>query len=240
MLYSLHKIRLITLSCVTLLILTFLQTDLQAQENSAGEWLQKMSDAIISPGTSIETITVELEQVILSPMGEITVEGTSTLNYKTGDQYALLETPQGTVEVSVEGDKGVQKVGGQEYPMNGAQIQQIKTEMERDYVNVALNNDSMDAEYLGTETIDEMEYAKMKINFEVPVTYYLDTETALPSMLRYTQFNQQTGGEVEVEVRNSDWQTVSGVTYAFSTVSYADGQQAGSATINDLKVNIEN
>jgi|GEM_PF-6739679 hypothetical protein len=207
------------------------------KSTDANEWLNKMADAVIAPGTTVETITTEMEQTIMSPMGEITISGTSTMNFETGDQNAVLETPQGTVEVIIEDGKGMQKVGGQEIPMNNVQLQQVKTEMERTYISVAMNKDSFDAEYLGTETIDDTEYAKLQINFTVPVTYYLDTETSLPSMLKFTQFNQQTGGEIEIEVRHSDWQTVSGVTYAFTTETYADGTQAGSGTVKSLKVN---
>lgn len=207
------------------------------KSTDANEWLNKMADAVIAPGTTIETITSELEQTIMSPMGDISISGTSTINFVTGDQNAVLETPQGTVEVIIEDGKGVQKVGGQEIPMNNAQLQQVKTEMERSYISVAMNKDSVDAEYLGNETIDDTEFAKLRINFSVPVTYYLDTETSLPSMLRFTQFNQQTGGENEIEVRHSDWQTVSGVTYAFTTETYADGMQAGSGTVKNIIVN---
>lgn len=227
----------------TLIILFFagainlnFQSD-QMIENEANEWLDKMAAAVIEPGTNVETITTELEQTIMTPMGDVTISGTTTINFKTGNQNAVLETPQGTVEVIVEDGEGVQKVGGREMPMNGAQLQQVKTEMERNYVNVALNKDSLDAEFLGMETIEETEYAKLKINFTVPVTYYLDTETALPDMIRFNQFNQQTGTEVEVEVRNSDWRTVSGVTYAFSVATFAAGQKAGSGTITNLTVN---
>jgi hypothetical protein len=206
-------------------------------ENEANEWLNKMADAVIEPGTTVETITTDIEQTIISPMGDITISGTSTINFVTGDQNAVLETPQGTVEVSIEDGAGVQKIGGREIPMNGAQLQQVKTEMERNYVHVALNKDSLDAEFLGMETINDTEYAKVKINFTVPATYYLDTETALPDMITFNQFNQQTGSEVEVQVKNSDWQTVSGVTYAFSIETFAAGEKAGSGTIKSLTVN---
>lgn len=206
-------------------------------ENEANEWLEKMANAVIEPGTTVSTITTDFEQTFISPMGDINVSGTTTMNFENGNQNAVLETPQGTVEVIIEDGEGVQKVGGREIPMNGAQLQQVKTEMERSYVNVARNKDSLDAEFLGMETIDETEYAKLKINFEVPVTYYLDTETSLPDLIKFNQFNQQTGTEVEVEVRNSDWRTVSGLTYAFLTETYAGGEEAGSGTISNLIVN---
>lgn len=206
-------------------------------QNEANEWLNKMAEAVIEPGTTVETLTTDIEQTIISPMGDITISGTSTINFVTGDQNAVLETPQGTVEVIIEDGEGVQKIGAREIPMNGAQLQQVNTEMERNYINVALNKDSLDAEFLGMETIDGTEYAKVKVNFTVPVTYYLNSETALPDMITFNQFNQQTGTETEVEVRYSDWQTVSGVTYAFSIETFAAGQKAGSGTVSNLTVN---
>lgn len=121
--------------------------------------------------------------------------------------------------------------------MNAALLQEVRSEMDRNYVNIALKKDSLDTEFLGTETIEDTEYAKLKINFTVPITYYLDMETALPAFLRYAQFNQQTGQEFDIEVTYDDWQTVSGLTYAFSIETFANGEKAGSATIKDLTVN---
>lgn len=217
----------------------FQPAELQKTEY-ANEWLDKMAEAIIEPGTEVEEITTEIEQTIVSPMGDVTFTGTTTFNFKTGNQRALLDTPQGEIEVVIEDGEGVQRIGGeggQEIQMNAAQLQEVKLEMERNYLNVALKKDSVDAEFLGTETLEDTEYAKLKINFTVPITYYLDMETALPAMLRYAQFNQQTGQEFDVEVRYDDWQTVSGLTYAFSIETFANGEKAGSATINDLIVN---
>lgn len=234
-----NKIK-ITYTFIFLLLASAINLNFQSNdlvENEANEWLEKMANAVIEPGTTVSTITTDIEQTFISPMGDINVSGTTTMNFENGNQNAVLETPQGTVEVIIEDGEGVQKVGGREMPMNGPQLQQVKTEMERSYVNVARNKDSLDAEFLGMETVDETEYAMLKINFEVPVTYYLDTETSLPDIIKFNQFNQQSGTEVEVEVRNSDWRTVSGLTYAFLTETYAGGEKAGSGTISNLTVN---
>lgn len=217
--------------------LSMTQMNAIAQEQSADEWLSKMADAIIESGTEVETITTEVEQTVMSPMGEVTVSGTTTVNFLNGDQYANLETPQGNVEVIIEDGEGTQKVGGQEMPLAGAQLAQIETETQRNYVYIALNVDSLSAEYLGTETIDDTEHVKIEVDLTVPVTYFINTETALPSKITYVQFNQQTGQDIEVEVQYSDWQTVSGVTYAFTTETFANGQQASTGTVSELTVN---
>lgn len=217
--------------------LSMTQMNAIAQEQSADEWLSKMADAIIESGTEVETITTEVEQTVMSPMGEVTVSGTTTVNFLNGDQYANLETPQGNVEVIIEDGEGTQKVGAQEMPLAGAQLAQIETETQRNYVYIALNVDSLSAEYLGTETIDDTEHVKIEVDLTVPVTYFINTETALPSKITYVQFNQQTGQDIEVEVQYSDWQTVSGVTYAFTTETFANGQQASTGTVSELTVN---
>ena len=196
-----------------------------------------MSAAVIEESTDVETITTEIEQTVSSPMGEVTISGTNTINFKTGDMQAVLETPQGTVEVVIEDGEGMNKMGGREMPLSDAQLAQIKTETERNFIYVALNKDSLEAEYLGTETIEDTEHAKIEIDLTVPVTYFINTETALPSKITYSQFNQQSGSEIDVEVEYSDWQTVSGVTYAFKTVSYANGQKASTGLVKDLTVN---
>jgi hypothetical protein len=214
----------------------FQPTELQETEK-ANEWLNKMAEAVIEPGTTIEEITTDIEQTIVSQMGDVTFTGTTTFNFVNGNQSALLDTPQGEIEVIIEDGEGIQRMGGQEYPMNAAQLQDVKLEMERNYVNVALNKDSLETEFLGTETIEDTEYAMLKVNLTVPITYYLDMETALPAILKYTQFNQQTGQEFDIEVQYDDWQTVSGLTYAFSVETFANSEIASSATINELTVN---
>lgn len=223
----------------TLLLFGFcfaLPSQILAQEN-ADKWLNKMKNAIIEEGTNVEQITAEVEQTIMSPMGEVKISGTTTVNFETGDQRAKLQTPQGTVEVVIEDGKGVNKMGGQEIPLSDAQMAQIRTETQRNYLYIALNKDSLDAEYLGTETIDDAEHAKIKIGLTVPVTYYINTQSGLPAKITYAQFNQQTGQEIDVEVQYSDWQTVSGVTYAFKVDSYANGQKASTGITKELTVN---
>ena len=231
---SIHVVALILISG-----LSMSQMNAIAQEQGADEWLDKMADAVIEAGTEVETLTTEVEQTVMSPMGEITVSGTTTVNFETGDQYANLETPQGNVEVTIENGEGMQKVGGQEIPLSGAQLAQIETETQRNYVYIALNKDSLSAEFLGTETIDDTEHVKLEIDLTVPVTYFISTETALPSKITYVQFNQQTGQDIDVEVQYSDWQTVSGVTYAFTTETFANGQKASTGTVSGLTVNKE-
>ena len=196
-----------------------------------------MANAVIEEGTDVETLTTEIEQTIMSPMGDVTITGVSTINLKTGDQNAELDTPQGKVEVVIEDGEGYQIIGGQQFPLNDAQLAQIETESERNYVYIALNKDTLEAEYIGMETIDDTGHAVVEVELSAPVTYYINTQSNLPTKITYSQFNQQTGQEIDVEVQYSDWQTVSGVTYAFSIESFANGQPASVGKVTDLSVN---
>jgi predicted Zn-dependent peptidase len=201
------------------------------------EWLKNMAEAIVEPGTEVESITTVGEQTINSPMGEIAVSGTVNINFVENSQNAVLNTPQGQIEINVADGKGTQKLGSQEFPMPPAQVQQVQNEIKRSYMSIAIDRSAVDAEYMGTETIGEKEYVKLKINFESPVTYYLDPATSLPMMSTYSQFNPQAGGNQTVKTEYSDWRTVDGVTYAFVTTSYADDEKASSSKTESLEVN---
>jgi hypothetical protein len=227
----------IVLSFILITGLSLSPADSLAQSQSGDEWLNKMADAIIESGTEVSTITTNINQTIMSPMGEVAVTGVTTYNFDNGNQRAELETPQGKVEIIIEDGEGMQRMGGQEIPMNDAQLAQVKTEAERNYVNIALNKNDYDAEFKGMETVDNTQHAMIEIGLTVPVTYYINTETALPTKITYAQFNQQNGQEIDVEVQYSDWQTVSGVTYAYKTETFANGQKASSGTFSELKVN---
>ncbi|MDR9418611.1 M16 family metallopeptidase [Gracilimonas sp.] len=201
------------------------------------EWLQKMTDAIVEPGIEVEKITTEGNQTRSTPMGEMNVSGTISINFVENTQEATLNTPQGQVQLSVTENSGTQRVAGQEFPMQPAQVQQAQNEIQRHYLNVAINKDDLDVEYLGMDTMYDTEYAKLKINFETPVTYYIDPNTSLPAYSTYSQFNPQTGSNSQVRTEYSNWTTVDGVTYAFSAISFADGEKVSENITESLEVN---
>lgn len=210
---------------------------MQAGDTQKGsEWMTKMAEAVIADDASVTTVVQTGSQTLETPMGAMELSGTITTNYENSDQTAVLNTPQGQITIEVKDGKGIQKMGGQEFPMQPAQVQNMKKEIQRSYLNIALHRSTMDAEYLGMEEVDGTEYVKLRFNFDSPVTYYLDPTTSLPAMSTYSQFNPQTGGQQKVMTKYSDWTTVDGVTFAFSTESFADDKKVSSQSTESVEI----
>ncbi len=83
------------------------------------------------------------------------------------------------------------------------------------------------AEVDSLQEFEGSEYAKVRISInDTPVTYLIDPETGYPRITRYQQFNPQAGEQATIETRYSDWTVVDGVAYAYSAVTYVNGNQA--------------
>ncbi len=112
----------------------------------------------------------------------------------------------------------------------------INNEMKRNYIAVALHKDDMEAEHLGTETIDGKELEVLRVKGDVTITFLLDPETALPARARYTETNPQTGQRNKAETVFSEWTVVDGVAYAYKAITYVDGEEAAEMKVESHSV----
>lgn len=199
------------------------------------ELLDKMADAIIEPNLEVTSLHVSGE-VSLGAQG--TFQSSMRVHYPDERIEQEIQTPQGTIVQSLEGDSGTMSMGGQEQPLPPQAVQGLKSTLNRSFVSIARNANDFDPQFTGTEEFEEEIYDVVSIqingsNHEL----LLDQETGLPAVIRYRQFVEQQGKEVQVEDRYSDWQTKSGLTYAYAQVSYVDGNQAAEAIYEDHAVN---
>ena len=77
----------------------------------------------------------------------------------------------------------------------------------------------------------------LKILGESSVTFLINLDTNLPYSSRSSELNPQTGTLVDSETVYSDWKSIDGVMYAFTTVTYTDGEQVASTKTDSLSVN---
>lgn len=201
------------------------------------ELLMSMSQAVLPSVDSFESITTEGVTTQNSPMGSMDIDNTTTINFKEMSLNADLNTPQGSMNMSLENGSGSMSMMGQSQQLPPAMVKPMMNEIKNNYLNVALHAGEMEAEYLGTETIDGTEYRMLKIVMESPVTFLIDPETNLPHISRKRELNPQTGSYISSETVYSDWREVDGIMYAFKTESYADGQQTTSSVTSSVTVN---
>lgn len=209
-----------------------------AGDADAGKvWLKKMAEAIVEPGTSVTTINTKSVVSQQTPMGSMEIQNDATINYEEISMVANLVTPQGNITMELQNGTGVMKMMGQEQPLPPVMTKPMFDEIKNSYLNVALKYEGLSAEYLGTENLDGKDYNILKVEGETTVTFLLDLETNLPFISRTNALNPQTGAFATNENRYSDWKTVDGITYSFSSVGFTDGVQVSETTVESLIVN---
>lgn len=201
------------------------------------EWLGKMADAVIAPGTNLETITTVSTINQATPGGTMSIKNTATISYSDYSIDATLETPQGTMQMMVENGAGKMIMMGQEQALPSAMTKPMVDEVKNSYINIALKADNLSAEYLGMEEMDGENYVSLKVESASSITYLLDPATALPAYSKVTAFNPQMGQEVETITSYSDWKVTNGVAYSFAQETKSNGQVTSSSKVESLETN---
>ncbi len=213
------------------------ETDNTTGDTEVGSaMLSSMANAIVSEGTNVRTLNVKGSQTLVTPQGNFNLGTDITINYEELSLKGIINSPQGEITITIQDGNGTQALGGQEYPMPPAQVKQQTDAIQSSYMYIALNAETMSAEYLGDEEIDGAAYALVRVNAETPFTLVLNKDSFLPIEKRSSVFNPQTGGQVLVIEKFSNWTAVSGVTYAYSEMTLQDGQKAFENTVSEHSV----
>jgi zinc protease len=200
------------------------------------EWFEKMKKAILVDAEPGITLKQEGRVEMTMPMN-MTIERTETMNFSENSfLIEMKNTPQGDITLDVEGNSGVIRVGGQEIPLQPAQIRQQMAEYYAHYLNVAVNSEDYTSELTGMDTIDGEEVAQLTLQGPQRLTLHVSTETALPVMLSYGMMNPQTGTEMQVQMFYGNWTVSDGVAIAYETRSVVQGQDQAIVFLNSHSV----
>jgi len=204
------------------------------------ELLNRMAEALISPETKLDSITIEGEVTQFNPNlpgGSMTLQTTATVDYPDAIRQTI-QTPQGTLNLTYEDGEGTMEMMGQQRPLSPPQVQNLKETLNRSYLAVALNNGSLNPQYLGTEEFEGEPFAKVSVTVdEKRLVYLIDEDTGFPRLMRYSQFDPQQGEQIQVEERYSDWRSLEGITYAYKEVTFSGGEKASEAVYKMVEVN---
>lgn len=204
--------------------------------------LNKMSDALITPETALNSITLEGEVVQFGeqfPGGQMSLQTTATIDYPDAIEQTI-ETPGGTMNITYKDGEGKMTMMGQERPLPPQMSQGLKETLNRSYLAVAMTEEDINPQYTGTEEFQDKTYAKLSVNIDdKDILFLVDEETGYPRLMRYQQFNPQQGAQVEVEERYSDWNTNAGVAYAYKHITYSGEDKSSETTYKSHKVNQE-
>lgn len=201
------------------------------------EWLEKMANALIEPGSDVVSIQEKSVITQKTPMGDMDIRNSSITNYADYSTERNLTTPQGQIAMTFKDGAGTMQMGGQERQLPPQMAKPMLNEMKRNYLSIAINHEDIQAEYLGDETVDGEDYVVVRMtNDQIKITYLLDQETGLPYMSRYTEMNPQTGQQQEAKSIYSDWNEAGGIMYAYSVITYVDDQVAAELTVESHSI----
>ena len=198
------------------------------------ELLGQMADAVIKGDTKLTSITVKGEAMM---QGQ-TMPMTMSVNYPEDSINQTVQGPMGDVNISYQDGSGTMKMGGQERPLPPQMAKGMKTTLNRSYLSIAKNADTVEPKFLGTEEVEGTTYDKLNVTVDGSnITLLLDPKTHYPDVIRYKQFNPQAGSQVTVENRHSNWKVVDGVAYPYKQVTLQNGQKQSEVTYKSHKVN---
>lgn len=201
--------------------------------------LDNMADAMIAPGTELNSLYVSGEVTISMGPQKQKLPVTMRVDYPD----AIVQTvnaPQGTIEMSLKNGQASMKMAGQEQqlPASSQQAQGLQNTLNRSIMAIARKADDLNPQFIGTEDVDGTTYNKVSVNVaDKDITLFINPDTKLPGLMRYQEFNPQQGGQVKVEEQFSNWTSGDGVTYPYRQVSVINGQQVAESVFNSHKVN---
>jgi len=201
--------------------------------------LAKMTNAIIDPDVTLNSLTVSGEITQMQMGQSRTISTTMTVNYPNAIEQTIQMGPQ-SVHLSYKNGKGTMKAGDQERPLPAQMAKSLKNTLNRSFVSIALNAGDLNPQYLGTEKDSGNTYEKLSVNIEgTDVTLLLDPKTYYPEITQYKQFVPSQGKQVTVENDYSDWETNGGVTYPHTQITLIDGNKSAEADYKSHKVNTD-
>ncbi|MDI6402557.1 hypothetical protein QLX67_11170, partial [Balneolaceae bacterium ANBcel3] len=188
-------------------------------------WLNKMSSAIISEDIQVNAFITEGSQTVETMQGPMEM-GVTRIIVSSDDIRLDIRTAMGAIQMVIEGDSGKMVAGGQEQPLPSDNVESMKLETLRDPIMIAQGKEVLPV----TLVEQDKEQAVLYIGGETDAYVVIDKETALPVQINYTQFDEASGSDLDLEVHLSDWTEHEGITYPYSVNVSSDGETISSIT----------
>jgi len=203
--------------------------------------LQKARQALGgSAFEGLENVTVVSRQTAQTPQGEITIDLEAT-RARPDKFYVERSTPQGTVEVTINGDQGQMKTPRGTQPMPSSMLTQVRAQLWRDltYLMSNLDREGLSAQDRGTEAVEDTTYRAVEVSPPSgnAFTLYLDPESMRPARMSFQAQTRQ--GPTPSTAIYRDYQSVEGMAIPHTTVTYRDGEKAATTTIQEVTVNTD-
>lgn len=177
---------------------------------------------------------VKLSQA--TPMGDMAMDGHIVVVYPDKSS-STMKLPMGEIKMILNGDKGLLVTPQGSMPAPEPVKLNMIENLFRDPLMLARQLGEVEVQHVGPTTYLEKPAMELIVS-KGKLTYrlFLDAAGYLPLGIKYMTVGQQ--GPAEAEERYEDYRQVSGITMAFKTLGYADGEKASttevlSATIDE-------
>ncbi len=201
------------------------------------EWLTKMANTIVKPGTEFSETTAVESLTQVTPFGDMTMKSTSSTNYVDFKLNTVIDSPQGAVTTKLEDGKATMVIMGQEQELPAQMVSALIKELKNSYIYIALNHADLGAEFMGMEEVDGQELVVLKITNDSEITFLINPETSLPIYTRTNEFNPQAGGNVTTVTKFGNWVDTNGLNYAFESATTVDGELVVSTETESVEIN---
>jgi len=188
----------------------------------------------------IENVTVVSRQTAQTPQGEVTIDLEAT-QARPDKFYVERSTPQGTIEITVNGDRGQMKTPRGTRSMPASMLTQVKGQLWRDltYLMSNLDHEGLTVQDRGTETVEDTTYRAVEVSppSGSGFTLYLDPDSMRPARMSFQAQTRQ--GPVPSTAVYRDYQTVNGIAIPHTTISFRNGEKAATTTVREVSVNTD-
>lgn len=200
--------------------------------------LAKMAKALVSD-SKVKGFTAETETSQFNPGfpgGSMKLSSKTTVEFP-GKISSEMNTPQGLININVDGASGSMSMGAMSQPLPPAQVSAMKTEMQRNPIFIAANLDQFEAGFTGEETIEKVVYEVIQVNANPQFSILVDKATGLPMYVRYTQLNPRTGEAMNIVEQYSDWKNAKGIKFAAKKVTMLKDNKLAEMITKSWKAN---
>ena len=200
-----------------------------AKENLGGSAFDELSN-----------LRVELESSVQTPQGTQTVEMTQLMALP-GRFLLEQNLPNGMTIVMADDGETLRVQTPQGVQQAPAQIRrQVQGSLwwSLPYLMANLDDERIQIEHLGTETVEGTEYEAVKVTppgMAEAITIYMDPGTHRPQRMDYTQMTQQ-GPASRTDVYE-DYMASGGISLPETTITYQGGSEQATTTLTSVTVN---
>jgi len=187
---------------------------------------------------SIKSVKSDFTLTRKTPQGDFPMEMQSTIVFPA-HLHAELQTPQGTMQITVTPDAGFVSMGSMgTRPMPAEQKTETLEQIKRDPIFIASHWKDPDVFFhaSGTEKVGDVEARIVDVSAAgTPIRWFVDPSTG--HILKETYRTLGPSGPVEGETAMEDWRNIDGLTLPMLRKNKQNGQDTSQTEYKKIEIN---